>query len=90
MSKTEDWRLLKNVDFLKNVELNPTDGEEIVNRAPHLTQCIFCSDEVMDSPYQRWFLPIDINCCICEKCHTDFNELFNWKNLDGWDIDWTI
>lgn len=90
MENNKDWRLMKDVEFLKGVEVNPTDGEEIVNNAPHLKQCIFCSDEVMDNLYQRWFLPIDCKSCICEKCYSDFNELFGWKTLDGWDIEWTI
>ncbi|MCU6754501.1 hypothetical protein [Bovifimicola ammoniilytica] len=88
MSNNKDWRLQKNVEYLKSVDLNPTDGEEIVNNAPHLKQCIFCLDKVMNSPYQRWFVTIDCACCICENCYSDFNEIFEWKTLDGWDIEW--
>ena len=26
----------------------------------------------------------------CEECYQDFKESFQWKELDGWDIDWSI
>ena len=29
----------------------------------------------------------NISCCICENCSNDFNGKFQWKKLDGWDID---
>lgn len=88
MSNNEDWRLQKDVKYLRGVELNPTDGEEIVNNAPDLKECIFCWEKVVNSPYQRWFVTIDCTCCICENCYSDFNVFFEWKTLDGWDIEW--
>lgn len=42
MVEKDDWRLLNDVEYLKNMCMNPTDGEEIVEHAPHLKQCIFC------------------------------------------------
>lgn len=39
--------------------------------------------------YSFWFVPEDISCCICENCYSDFKEMFEWKDLDGWDIDWS-
>lgn len=36
---------------------------------------------VQDNPYQRWFVPSDLSCCICEECYRDFKEMFRWKNL---------
>ncbi|MCI9675495.1 MAG: hypothetical protein HFH06_06975 [Lachnospiraceae bacterium] len=90
MAEKEDWRLAaKDVEYLKDKYLNPTDGEEIVINAPYLKMCIFCWEEVRNIPYQRWFVPEDISCCICEKCYEDFKEMFGWKMLDGWDTDRT-
>lgn len=85
----DDWRLLNDVEYLKNQYINPTDGEKITKYADHLKKCIFCWDNVNDNSNQWWFIPDDLSCCICEKCYNDFKELFNWKQLDGWDIDWT-
>ena len=88
MIEKDDWRLLNDVEYLKNMYMNPTDGEEIIEHAPYLKRCIFCWDEVRDIRHQWWFVPIDMSCCICEECYNDFNEMFGWKKLDGWDIDW--
>ena len=89
MIEKDDWRLLNDVEYLKNQYINPTDEEELTKYADHLKKCIFCWDKVNDNPNQRWFIPDDLSCCICEKCYNDFKEFFNWKELDGWDIDWT-
>lgn len=90
MVEKDDWRLHNDVDNLKNLDMNPTDGEEIVKRVRYLKKCIFCWDKVQDTPHQWWFLPSDMSCCVCEECYNDFNEMFSWKKLDGWDIDWTL
>lgn len=84
----DDWRLLNDAVYLKGQYINPTDGEEIFKHAPHLKKCIFCWDKVCDSSYQAWFIPEDMSCCICEECYRDFKEMFAWKGLDGWDINW--
>lgn len=88
MAEKDDWRLSHNVEFLKKAELNPTDGEEICRHASHLKFCEFCLEPVQDSPHQWWFIPLDLSCCICEVCYSDCKESFEWKKLDGWDIDW--
>ena len=88
MVEQDDWRLLNDVEQLKGQYLNPTDGEDIFNNAPHLKHCIFCLDSVNDYRHQHWYIPIDLSCCICENCYKDFNDMFMWKLLDGWDIDW--
>ena len=49
---------------------------------------IFCCEKVQDTPHQWWFIPEDLSCCICEECYNDFREMFHWKKLDGYDIDW--
>ena len=36
MIEKDDWRLTNNVEYLKNKEINPTDGEEISRYATHL------------------------------------------------------
>lgn len=89
MIEKDDWRLLNDVDYLKNMEINPTDGEDITKYAPYLKKCIFCWDEVRDNRHQFWYIPTDISCCICENCYNDFKGKFQWKKLDGWDIDWS-
>ena len=88
MVEKDDWRLRNDVDYLKNAYINPTDGEEIAKHAAHHKSCIFCFEEVKDTPHQWWFMPEDMSCCICEECYNDFREMFGWKKLDGWDIDW--
>lgn len=88
MIEKDDWRLLNDVEYLKNKYINPTDGEEITKYADHLKSCIFCWDKVEDNPHQQWFIPEDLSCCICEECYNDFKKQFNWTQLDGWDIDW--
>lgn len=85
----DDWRLLNDVAYLKGKYLNPTSGGEISSKAPHLKKCVFCWDEVDKTAYSFWFVPEDISCCICEDCYNDFKEMFEWKDLDGWDIDWS-
>lgn len=87
MVDKNDWRLLhSDVERLKMICINPTDGEEINRNTPYLKHCVFCLEPVQNSPHQRWFLPEDLSCCICEACFKDFEELFQWKKLDGWDI----
>lgn len=88
MVEQNDWRLSNNVEFLKKAYINPTDGEEICRHAPHLKRCEFCLEPVQDNLHQWWFVPTDLSCCICEECYNDFKEDFEWKKLDGWDIEW--
>ena len=89
MIEENDWRLLHhNTAHLKMAEVNPTDGEEIHQNAPHLKRCIFCLEPVQNSPHQYWYLPTDLSCCICETCFGDFKTLFRWRQLDGYDLDW--
>lgn len=88
MAENDDWRLLNNVEYLKNAYINPTDGEEIFTHTPHLKNCCFCLDAVQNSPHQYWYIPLNLSCCICEECFKNFKEMFAWKELDGWDIDW--
>lgn len=57
MIEKDDWRLLNDVEYLKNKEINPTDGEEIAKHAPYLKKCIFCWNKVQDNPHQWWFIP---------------------------------
>lgn len=90
MAEKDDWRLLMDVEYLHDKEINPTDGEEICRHAPYLKRCAFCLDTVQDTPHQWWYIPEDLSCCICEKCFRDFKEMFHWRKLDGWDIDWNI
>ncbi len=86
----DDWRLLSVDDELKKKEINPTDGEEIGLHAPYLNHCAFCWTQVDHTRHQYWFVPTDLSCCICEKCYHDFKELFQWRELDGWDIEWNV
>lgn len=88
MIEEDDWRLLNNVEYLKRKAINPTDGEEIWIHAPHLKKCVFCWEPVNDNPRQWWYIPVDMSCCICEECYNDFKDMFEWRHLDGWDIDW--
>ena len=87
--ESDDWRLLSvDVDELMYRDINPTDGEELGLHARHLTHCAFCWTQVEHKRHQRWYLPTDLPCCICENCYHDFKELFHWNELDGWDIEW--
>lgn len=89
MIEKDDWRLLAgDGERLKNACLNPADGEEIKRHAPWLKHCEFCLKPVSDSPYERWYLSIDLSCCVCRECFKDFKEVLNFKKLDGWDIEW--
>lgn len=84
----DDWRLLSVDDDLYYQDIDPTDGEEIGLHAPGLTHCAFCWKEVVHSRHQWWYVPTDQSCCICETCFHDFKELFHWRELDGWDLEW--
>lgn len=84
----DDWRLLSVDDDLYYQDIDPTDGEEIGLHAPRLTHCAFCWTEVVHSRHQWWYVPTDQSCCICETCFHDFKELFHWRELDGWDLEW--
>ena len=84
----DDWRLLSVGDDLYYQDIDPTDGEEIGLHAPGLTHCAFCWTEVVHSRHQWWYVPTDQSCCICETCFHDFKELFHWRELDGWDLEW--
>lgn len=84
----DDWRLLSVDDGLKCKELNPTDCEELGLHAPYLTHCAFCWIQVEHTRHPFWYIPTDLSCCICEKCYHDFRELFQWRELDGWDMEW--
>lgn len=41
MAEEKDWRLLNDVEYLIEAEINPTDGEEIIKKATNLNNCIF-------------------------------------------------
>lgn len=84
-----EFCFLNDAEYFKNKYLNPTDEEEIMKHAPHLTKCALCLNKLRNRPYQRWFVTEDMRCCICETCYNDFKETFHWKKLDGWDIDWS-
>ena len=89
MIEKDDWRLLvNNGESLRKACINPTDGEEICKYAPKLKKCAFCLKAVQNDPHQWWFIPNDFSCCICENCFNDFKEMFEWKKLDGWDINY--
>ena len=89
MIEKDDWRLLhSHTEHLNMACINPTDGEEIHKNAPYLMHCEFCLEPVQNCPHQHWFLPVDLSCCICETCFKDFSERFQWKLLDGFDLDW--
>lgn len=88
MISKDDWRLLNDVEHLYDCYINPTDGEELSKHLPNLKHCVFCYDLIQDNLNQYWYLPLDQSCCICEKCYNDFKEIFRWKLLDGWDIEW--
>ena len=90
MIDKNDWRLLNDVDHLRGAYINPTDGEEILQNAKHLDHCVFCYDAVNNDRHQFWYVPENISCCICESCFKDFNEMFKWRLLDGYDIEWTL
>ena len=76
MVEKDDWRMLNDVDYLENMEINPTDGEDITKYVPNLKKCIFCWNEVRDDRHQFWYIPTDISCCICDNCYYDFKEQF--------------
>lgn len=90
MVEKKDWRLLNDVWHLKGQSINPTDSEELHIHMPQLKHCAFCWCEMKDTfpHHTRWYLPLDRSCCICEACFQDFKEMFDWKLLDGWDIEW--
>lgn len=88
MAEKDDWRLLNDVGYLKGKSINPTCGAEILQKSNYLKRCIFCWDKVDDTDYSFWFVPEDISCCICEECYNDFFDMFEWNELDGWDINW--
>ncbi len=91
MAEKEDWRLSVNSGaLLQKACMNPTDGEEISKHAPQITRCEFCLEPVQNNPYQWWFVPSDLSCCICETCFNDFKEMFEWRKLDGQDIEWRL
>ena len=86
--ETEDWRLLGDVEFLKGKNIEPVCGDDLGQYRPNLKRCVFCLDEVKPRERQRWYVPEDKSCCICEKCFNDFREHFSWRLLDGWDVEW--
>ena len=47
MIDKNDWRLLNDVDHLREAYINPTDGEEILQNAKHLDHCVFCYDRIL-------------------------------------------
>ena len=86
MIEIDDWRLLNDVEYLKGKCINPTSGAEILHKTKNLKKCVFCWDEIDTTEYSVWFILEDLSCCICEECCNDFDEMFKWKKLDGWDI----
>lgn len=57
-AEKEDWRLLNDVEHLKEMELNPTDGEEIAGCAPDL--------KIVYSASRRWKAVL-INSGLCQE-----------------------
>lgn len=67
--------------------MNPAEGTTILQKLPTITQCIFCWDKIEQDLHNKWYLTLDKSCCICEECFKDFKDLFQWKLLDGWDVE---
>lgn len=89
MDETYDLTLLLHSrEHLKEADINPTDGEEIYKHTTQFKYCEFCLEPVQNCAYQWWFIPTDFSCCICDCCFNTFREMFKWRLLDGWDIDW--
>lgn len=88
MIDKNDWRLLNDVQHLTNQEIDPVNGEDIIEHLSDLEKCRFCWDKANDNKKGFWYLPLDKSCCICENCFNDFKELFEWTLLDGCDIEW--
>lgn len=90
MIDKDDWRLMNDVGYLMNAEIDPVGYEEIVTYRPQIKHCVFCWEQVPQklSYYQTWYVPLDKSCAICENCFKDFREQFNWKLLDGYDVEW--
>ena len=53
MIEKDDWRLLNDVEYLKNMYMNPADGEEIVGHTPYLKRCILCFDDHTNTIFQN-------------------------------------
>lgn len=85
MIESNDWRLLNDVKHLKGIEVNPTDGKEITVHMESNQKCVFCWDKVSDNPHEYWYVTEGEKDCICEFCFQDFQDLFGFKVLDGWD-----
>lgn len=84
----DDGRLISNLQYLMNQCIDPTDGDELGLHVPQIKHCIFCLEKIKYLPNDRWYIPADKSCCICERCFNDFKNRFHWKLLDGWDIEW--
>jgi len=88
MISKDDWRLRNDVKHLEGMSVNPTDGEAITLHMEDNRECTFCWRKVSDNPHEHWYVTEDVGSCVCEDCFQDFKDMFCFRLLDGWDIEW--
>lgn len=85
MDKSNDWRLLNDVDFLKGQYLEPLTSNEMLELFPNLNHCVFCWEKAPKEklPYnQIWFVTEKGDSCVCEQCFLDFEDYLDLKQTD--------
>ncbi|MDR2192107.1 MAG: hypothetical protein LBO62_04450 [Endomicrobium sp.] len=78
-----DWRL-QGQEYLMNVELIYSKFKKPSLEWDH-EHCSFCWDKFSeyDGTLHEGYCTLDQYHWICEKCFSDFKEMFNWKVIDS-------
>jgi len=78
-----DWRLMNQEKFLKNMELKFHKYEKSSATWDH-DHCAFCTKKFVESYTEietctnEGYSTLDNYYWICKECYEDFKEMFNW------------
>ncbi|MBQ8569656.1 MAG: hypothetical protein IJ446_10615 [Oscillospiraceae bacterium] len=85
MDKSNDWRLLNDVEYLRGQYFEPLFVNEIRDMFPKLKHCVFCWDKLPTgklSYNEIWFVTQKGEECVCRDCFYDFSEQLDLHETD--------
>ena len=77
MISKDDWRLMDQINYLKDKKLRYTKCCKSCENKTH-EHCEFCFVK-FDNKNPYGYCTLDNYYWICENCFNDFNKMFEWK-----------
>ena len=84
MVEKNDWRLMGQEQYLKNVKLIKAKYKAPSKRWDH-DHCEFCTDRFMEYEgcLREGYCTEDRKIWICEECYQDFKEMFGFTLIEN-------